>query len=160
MQTDGSAENSWEKVARLVRHRRESLGMTQEQAAQSTYGLVSTANWRVVERGSPHKYRMGTLMGVAMALGWHADSIAFILAGGEPEVVSEPRRAGTPEEMWKAIQEMQMEIVRLHVSVGELAAVVEALEGKEVKAPTRLRAAAQGGKGRKPADPDSRKRTR
>jgi transcriptional regulator with XRE-family HTH domain len=55
---------------RRVRRERLRLGLTQQEAAERSGGLVSYSQWRVIEKGSRSQYRALTLRGVERALGW------------------------------------------------------------------------------------------
>lgn len=79
----------WEHLADVVRERRESLGLTQEQAVARSHGGISTAVWSVLEgaRQRSNKMEDRTLAAAAVVLGWEPGSLQDILFGGDP---SEP----------------------------------------------------------------------
>jgi transcriptional regulator with XRE-family HTH domain len=58
------------EFGRRVRRARLHLGLTQQQAAERSGGLVSYSQWRVIENGARQHYRALTLRGVERALGW------------------------------------------------------------------------------------------
>ena len=55
---------------RRVRRARLRLGLTQQEAAERSGGLVSYSQWRVIEKGTRAQYRPLTLRGVEKSLGW------------------------------------------------------------------------------------------
>lgn len=81
MQFDDAARVA---VSTAVRQRREQLGLSQEEAAARSGGLISTANLRVVEAAGRPSLRARSVLGVARALGWPDDALARIAAGDDP----------------------------------------------------------------------------
>ncbi len=79
-----SDKETWDRVARCVRERRDQLEFSQEEAAARTGDLVSTAAWRVFEASGRLGYRHTTIVGIARALRWTDESIIQMLEGGEP----------------------------------------------------------------------------
>jgi transcriptional regulator with XRE-family HTH domain len=84
------------EFGRRVRRERLRLGLTQQEAAERSGGLVSYSQWRVIEKGSRTQYRALTLRGVERALEWDAgaagDSDADKIAALEREVAELRRR--------------------------------------------------------------------
>jgi transcriptional regulator with XRE-family HTH domain len=60
------------EFGRRVRRARLRLGLTQQEAAERSGGLVSYSQWRVIEKGTRANYRQLTLRGVEKALEWDA----------------------------------------------------------------------------------------
>jgi transcriptional regulator with XRE-family HTH domain len=58
------------EFGRRVRRDRLRLGLTQQEAAERSGGLVSYSQWRVIEKGTRAQYRLLTLRGVEKSLGW------------------------------------------------------------------------------------------
>jgi transcriptional regulator with XRE-family HTH domain len=58
------------EFGRRVRRARLRLGLTQQEAAERSGGLVSYSQWRVIEKGTRTQYRELTLRGVEKALEW------------------------------------------------------------------------------------------
>lgn len=81
MQFDDAARAA---VSTAVRRRREQLGLSQEEAAARSGGLISTANLRVVEAAGRTSLRARSVLGVARAMGWPDDALARIAAGDDP----------------------------------------------------------------------------
>jgi transcriptional regulator with XRE-family HTH domain len=65
-----------DEFGRRVRRARLRLGLTQQEAAERSGGLVSYSQWRVIEKGSRARYRALTLRGVETALGWDSGEAA------------------------------------------------------------------------------------
>lgn len=70
-------------IARAVRERRAQLGLSQEQAARASRGMISTANLRVVEGAGRASLRPKSLIGVARALSWPSDALTRIAEGAD-----------------------------------------------------------------------------
>ena len=62
-------ETTRQVIARAIRERRASLGLSQEETAARSGGMVSTANLRVFEGAGRPTYRGKSLVGVARAQG-------------------------------------------------------------------------------------------
>jgi transcriptional regulator with XRE-family HTH domain len=76
------ADEPWQRLAELVRLRREERRLSQRElgtAAGTTDRLISD-----IERAARTNYEPATLRAVSRALGWTPDSISTILAGGDP----------------------------------------------------------------------------
>ena len=58
------------EFGRRVRRARLRLGLTQQEAAERSGGLVSYSQWRVIEKGTRAQYRALTMRGVERALEW------------------------------------------------------------------------------------------
>jgi uncharacterized protein YceH (UPF0502 family) len=88
------------------------LGLTQQEAAERSGGLVSYSQWRVIEKGSRRHYRALTLRGVEKALEWDAgaaeESDGDKVAALEREVAELRRRLeaveAAPKRRRKAAQ--------------------------------------------------------
>lgn len=76
--------DSWTRLGRTVRRRRQELGLTQG------VGGVSAATWRKVENAIEPPYREATLHRIAASLDWTSDSPERILAGDEPVEIPAP----------------------------------------------------------------------
>lgn len=72
------------RIAEALRARRAALGLSQEEAAARSGGMVSTANLRIFEGTGRSGYREKSLIGVARAMSWPDDALARIAAGAEP----------------------------------------------------------------------------
>jgi len=72
------------RIAEAVRQRRGELGLSQEETARASGGMISTANLRVMEGSGRSSFRPKSLVGVARALSWPADAIALIARGADP----------------------------------------------------------------------------
>ncbi|MFN8052798.1 MAG: hypothetical protein U0Q22_15240 [Acidimicrobiales bacterium] len=86
-------ETTRQVIARAIRERRASLGLSQEETAARSGGMVSTANLRVFEGAGRPTYRGKSLVGVARALGWPDDAIERIASGEDPAGLSAAGRA-------------------------------------------------------------------
>jgi transcriptional regulator with XRE-family HTH domain len=64
------------EFGRRVRRARLRLGLTQQEAAERSGGLVSYSQWRVIEKGTRAQYRQLTLRGVEKALDWDSGDAA------------------------------------------------------------------------------------
>jgi hypothetical protein len=76
--------DGWARVAKAVLNRRTELGITVAEAVRRSGDTVSAAVWSILENARQDSYRPRTLAGVCRALGWTANSIDQILAGGQP----------------------------------------------------------------------------
>lgn len=76
-------EQTRQTIARAIRERRASLGLSQEEAARASGGMISTANLRVFEGAGRASFRDKSLIGVARAMRWPADAVAQIAAGAD-----------------------------------------------------------------------------
>ena len=95
-----SPERSWAEVGRLVRQRRDRLGLTQNEVVTRAADIngersISTATINIIERGARDDYRRQTLIALARALDWPDDAVDRLRAGddldaivGEPPVTS------------------------------------------------------------------------
>jgi hypothetical protein len=77
-------------IALAVRDRRAHLGLSQEEAAARSGGMISTANLRVVEGAGRPTYRAKSLIGVARAMAWPDDAIVRIAGGEDPRSLAVP----------------------------------------------------------------------
>ena len=116
----------WKRVAATVRHRRAELGLSQEEAASASEGMISSANWRVIEGAGRTKYRPSSLIGVARALGWSDDSVERILAGGPP-LINAPT-SGDFGALYDAMNPEQAAIRRLQQTVADQEERIQVLE--------------------------------
>lgn len=126
MATGGSRRN-WRRLAEFVRSRRDELDISQREAAYSAG--VSDTTWSHIEGGTRTGYSSRTLRGVCRALGWTPTSTARVLAGGEPELLSEVSDANGPHmgsEGWPAW--LEAKFVRLERRVDRLEDVADRLE--------------------------------
>lgn len=89
---------AWERLAQLVRARREHEGWTQLDVV--TRGGPSLDRLQAVEAARHTRYSPRTLGKLERALGWGAGSIRAILEGGEPTLAQDdatPRRESADE---------------------------------------------------------------
>ena len=77
---------AWKAVGERLRARRMDLRMTIEEVAEE--GRTSPVSVSDLETGERSSYRLLTLAKVAGGLGWQADAIPTMLAGGEPQVIT------------------------------------------------------------------------
>lgn len=77
----------------VIRRRREELGLTQQQAAARADIALST--WGQYEGGRTEGRGL-TRAAIARALGWRADAMELILAGGDP--VADPQLYVSPTD--------------------------------------------------------------
>jgi hypothetical protein len=82
-------------IADAVRARRTVLGISQEEVAARSAGMISTANVRVFEGVGRPTFRARSLVGLARALDWPDDAVERIANGADPTGL-EPRSAGAP----------------------------------------------------------------
>jgi hypothetical protein len=82
----------WSRLARIVRERREDLGITQEQVAGN--GGPSTATLRLIEGAAQETYRAKSLRQLEIGLRWMPGSVRSVLNGGDPVVQAD--EGGTP----------------------------------------------------------------
>lgn len=73
----------WGRLGRLVRERREDLGLTQ--AEVHAVGGPSPATLYLIESGQRDSYRPRVLRALERAIQWRATSVQRVLAGGHPE---------------------------------------------------------------------------
>lgn len=74
-----TANQDWDRLAEIIRDRRESLGLTQDEAAMRSSDRVSVATWRDLEKARRSTFRRRTLYGVEDALGWPTGTVEKIL---------------------------------------------------------------------------------
>lgn len=134
-------EPTRERIAAAVRSRRSELGLSQEDAARASGGLVSTANLRVVEGAGRSSFRERSLRGVARALGWPDDAIGRIAAGEDPRHFETPSPA-SPGQRPRAtvagvelatadqIEALQQQIDELRSAVSSLGSPLDRLESE------------------------------
>ncbi|MFC5888533.1 helix-turn-helix transcriptional regulator [Kitasatospora sp. CM 4170] len=75
-------EQDWGRLGRAVREAREAAGLSQVELAESA-GLSRSAV-QSIERGRAFGSPQLSHRSVAQVLGWTPDSVALVLAGGEP----------------------------------------------------------------------------
>lgn len=83
------AEDTWHRLATMVRDRRDQRRMSQRdlaEAAETTDRLISA-----LERSERTTFKPATLRKIAEALSWTPDSLQRILAGGDPVEDGEPQ---------------------------------------------------------------------
>ena len=119
-------------IARAVRERRAALGLSQEQAARASGGMISTANLRVVEGAGRSTFREKSLVGVARAMRWPSDAIAQIAAGadphhldtvdadGRPLAVARPGSGGVEVASLEQVALLQQQVADQRVAIAEL----------------------------------------
>lgn len=78
------SREAWSRLGRLVRQRRRKLGFDQGDAKDRSNGRIARATWSNIERGVAANYSEDTLDGLCDALGWTAESVDSVLAGGDP----------------------------------------------------------------------------
>jgi transcriptional regulator with XRE-family HTH domain len=72
--------DKWQRMARAVRVRRGTLGLSQDDAAQ--LARITPSTWRNIEGARRSGYRDATLVMVSLALGWPPDALLKIRDGG------------------------------------------------------------------------------
>lgn len=82
-------ERTWKEVGELFRHRRNSLGLSQDEVvavANERAGkqVASTANLRIFEKGGRGRYRPSTLIGIARGVRWPDDAARRLRNGADP----------------------------------------------------------------------------
>ena len=119
-------------IARALRERRASLGLSQEAAALASGGMISTANLRVFEGAGRATFRQKSLIGVARAMRWPADAIARIAEGEDPaglETVgpdgrsaasSRPSAVGVELATAEQVEQLQMQVDQHRQAIAEL----------------------------------------
>lgn len=96
------ADEAWNRLAELIRTRREDRRMSQQELA-SAAGTTDRFI-RSVEKAERETFNRGTLRTIADVLGWTPDSIGRILEGGEPEV-AQSGESKSLEEMFADLDE-------------------------------------------------------
>lgn len=126
-------------VSAAVRRRREQLGLSQEEAAARSGGLISTANLRVVEANGRRSLRPRSVLGLARALDWPDDALERIAAGddpgswrgtiaaGEHRAVVTPRAAGVDLATSDQVDVLRRELAEQRRTIADLAERVDAL---------------------------------
>lgn len=82
-------EDSWERLASIVRDRRERLGLTQEEAVTRAGRGVNRTFWWQVENARRNMISAMSEYALCRALGWTPDSVRRIHQGLEPVVIEE-----------------------------------------------------------------------
>lgn len=88
---DETPEEARLRLGRLVQERRQQLGLSIRAAAD--LGGVVRNTWASIEEGV-RKTADSNWAGVQRALGWSPSSVAAVLAGGDPEVISGDAQSG------------------------------------------------------------------
>jgi transcriptional regulator with XRE-family HTH domain len=104
------ADEPWQRLAELVRLRREELHLSQRQVgvtAGTTDRLISD-----IERAARENYEPATLRAVARALGWTAYSIRDILTDGNPTLSD-----GTPESTTERLDRLEQEVTDMKAGI-------------------------------------------
>lgn len=126
-------------VSTAVRRRREQLGLSQEEAAARSGGLISTANLRVVEAAGRPSLRARSVLGLARALDWPDDALERIASGddparwrdsisaGEHRTVITPRVAGVDLATSDQLDALRRELAEQRRTLREIAEKVDAL---------------------------------
>jgi transcriptional regulator with XRE-family HTH domain len=83
----GPEQPEWGYLGRLVRERRAELGLTQAEVHSA--GGPSPATLYLLESGHRDSYRPHILRRLERALGWRANSVRRVLAGGRPTLDDE-----------------------------------------------------------------------
>lgn len=81
------SEDEWARLGRLVRERREHLGLTLAQVAAA--GGPSVATLGLIELAKQSSYRPRVIQKLEDALAWQRGSVRAVLGGGEPTLVSD-----------------------------------------------------------------------
>lgn len=122
-------DEPWQRLAELVRLRREERRLSQRQLgtkAGTTDRLISD-----VERAVRQNYEPSTLRAVARALDWSPHSIDRILAGGDPE------EADTDEQsMAERMDRMEAALDRFSSALSELASEIRAQRDSSARNPS------------------------
>lgn len=117
-----------ERLAKYVRDRRNAAGLSQEEAAAQSGGLVKTPNWRKIEAGERPNVRPRTALGLERALEWDRGSVAAILAGGKPTDSPAVQIAGLDQDTYvllTAIDDLTEKVRILEVGFSRLARLEE-----------------------------------
>lgn len=96
----------WAHFARIVRSRRESLGLTQKDVCDRE-DRVSTAVLEKIERARGTKYRRRGLLGLMAVLRYTDASIERILAGQEPEERAQEDFAALVWDLRRRVEELE-----------------------------------------------------
>ena len=86
----------WQIVGSSVALRRETLGLSRDQAAALTDEAVTVNDWATVEDGRADRVPTSIRREISLALGWPVDAINQIAAGADPERLNTGRPAGRP----------------------------------------------------------------
>lgn len=97
----------WERLADMVRRRREALGLTQVQLAERT-GLTDTTIGNL-EGGRRFKRVPASVPAVEQGLGWAPGSARVVLAGGEPTLIAEVADSMPLDERYRRIESVSPE---------------------------------------------------
>lgn len=109
MQRQTHDEGGWERLARLVKGRRNALGLTQKSVAG-----VSEPWLRRVEHAASASYRPDKLAALCRGLGWTPDSWKHVVAG------EDPIKASRPAYPTSQLQRTEERLAALEVEVGAL----------------------------------------
>lgn len=91
------------RLGRAVRERRESMRITQTEAAARTGpDGVSVSLWRNIEKAFRPPFRMTGLVAVCQVLGWAPESVDLLLKGGDPIEVADEEPASAIDPAYVA----------------------------------------------------------
>ncbi len=88
--------NPWQLVGSSVALRRETLGLSRDQAAALTDEAVTVKDWTTVEDGRADRVPSSIRREISLALGWPVDAINQIASGADPDRLNTGRPAGRP----------------------------------------------------------------
>ncbi len=113
----------WDRVASAVRVRRGVLGLSQAEAAAIAH--ITPSTWRNLEGAKRSGYRDGTLVMVALALGWEPEAIIRIRDGAP--VPDESQDPALREELAQLRREVETLRDEQGKRIGEVKDLVERL---------------------------------
>lgn len=81
---------AWRRLGEVIREERMRMRWTQTAIARDAH--VDVKYWRGLERGESTRHERELLESAERVLGWHPGSVESVLAGGEPNRLSEEER--------------------------------------------------------------------
>lgn len=124
---------AWQRLAEVVRARREELGLTQAEAVSRSGGGISLAVWSILEnaRQTNDTMRRKQLRAASGALGWPADTLEAVLGGGDPPHLSlvPSERYGDLHKLEALAEQMQDMVADLVNADGARGYSQDALQG-------------------------------
>lgn len=118
----GTHDQRWQAVAAHVAEAMTARALSQADLADASG--VSAYTVRRVMHGETGNYRPDRLRKISRALGWSADSIERILAGGEPEPMATATAEQEVEELRGIVDER---VAELRADLDRALAAIEAL---------------------------------